>query len=355
MSILTYDKLSKIFNNENNFTIVNKGFGLERFSSIIGNTVFSYSYTDEKRNEYFKNLERNTSEVSDSVLNSIFGDLMTELKCIPELLNYEHVKDVFKKSVINTIKYNHKEGYLRASFMNAFLSEFDFDKSLTLNDESNRVFFKDVFKTYLEKAKKNETFVAYYMLKNIIFDQKDKLPTDFVNEIGAIYLSNNIFKFKKEDIKKTKNIEDYFLKQDLLKYAKDNKNLMNILNKDNVIEVKCYKFMIDYVEIGNETKTKPVWIKDNYRHAIEYLSNKTKETSEIQDFFSREENNQMIVYLTFTENNIYVKSIKQFFNEYNQGLNDLKNINLDWPEKLFEKIRLENKLESKQKVKSLKI
>ena len=63
----------------------------------------------------------------------------------------------------------------------------------------------------------------------------------------------------------------------------------------------------------------------------------------------------MIVYLTFTENNIYVKSIKQFFNEYNQGLNELKNINLDWPEKLFEKIRLENKLESKQKVKSLKI
>ena len=37
------------------------------------------------------------------------------------------------------------------------------------------------------------------LLKNIIFDQKDKLPTDFVNEIGAIYLSNNIISmFHKE-------------------------------------------------------------------------------------------------------------------------------------------------------------
>ena len=63
----------------------------------------------------------------------------------------------------------------------------------------------------------------------------------------------------------------------------------------------------------------------------------------------------MIVYLTFTEESLLIKCIKQFFNEYNQGLNDLKNINLDWPEKLFEKIKLENKLGSKSKIKSHKI
>ena len=121
---------------------------------LLGKEFLHICYTDEKRNEYFKNLEKNTNEVSNTVLNSIFGDLMTDLKCIDELLGYKNVKDIFKTSVLNTIKYNHKEGYLRASFMNAFLSEFDFDKSLTLNDESNRVFFKELFKTYLEKPRR---------------------------------------------------------------------------------------------------------------------------------------------------------------------------------------------------------
>lgn len=280
---------------------------------------------------------------------------MINLKCISELLLYENVREAFKEIVINTIKHNHKDGYLRASFMNAFLSEFESGKSLSLEDDNNKIFFKEIFKLYLEKAKKNETFVAYFMLKNIVFDNKDNLPENFVNEIGAIYLSNNIFKFKKEDIKKTKSLEEFFLNQDLSEFIKDNKNLINVLNREDVIEVQCYKFIIDYVKIGNETNTKSVWIRDNYRHAIDYLSKKTKETSDIQDFFSREENNQMVVYLTFTEKSLLIKCIKQFFNEYDQGLNNLKNINIDWPEKLFEKIRLENKLESKAKCKLNKI
>ena len=137
--------------------------------------------------------------------------------------------------------------------------------------------------------------MAYFMLKNIVFDNKDNLPENFVNEIGAIYISNNIFKFKKEDIKKTKSLEEFFLNQDLSEFIKDNKNLINVLNREDVIDVQCYKFIIDYVKIGNETNTKSVWIRDNYRHAIDYLSKKTKETSDIQDFFYHKEIHQQLL------------------------------------------------------------
>ena len=233
---------------------------MNRFEIVLnyGEKIYLYEYSEEKRKNYFKGLELNNHEVSKSVLVSFFDYFMINLKCIPELLLYENVKEAFKEIVINTIKYNHKDGYLRAAFMNAFLGEFEFGKSLSLEKDENKVFFKEIFKLYLEKAKKNETFVAYFMLKKIVFDNKDNLSEDFVNEIGAIYLSNNIFKFKKDDIKKTEILENYFLKQDLKKFTKDNKNLMNILNKEDVIEVKCYKFMIDYVKISNQTKTKSI-------------------------------------------------------------------------------------------------
>lgn len=343
---LSYNDLGSMIEKEKIFNDVNDLIYLENFKSILKTLYDSKNLrlTEGKIN-FIENLKENNNLVDNQEIQLMINNFSTRLKSIPQLLQFENFKNVFFDYTVRLCKNNWKTGYEKTEFFNTFIYEFDKDKSLTLDLEENRKFLKEIFKLSIDNLKAStEVSLIYMMLTKLVFFKKDTLPLDFVKEVCAIHLDNNVFVGHKTYEKKIEEINVWIKSQNLEAYYKENKNLKNIINQNNSTDSICTKFYINYVDIGKEKKAKSIWIRDNYRHACSVLEEKIKDTENISDFFYQEKNNTMTIFLIYEKENDYIKSIKEFFNQYPEGLTKLKSINIEYPEKLLLKLKIEQQL-----------
>lgn len=346
---LTYQQLGQIIETEELFNGVNSHIFLnnlkKNMTDLYDNQIISLN---EPKEIFYQKLQNNQNLVSQKEIQLLIDNFSTRLKKIPELLKYDNFKDSLIDYTIRLCKNQWKTGYEKVEFFNTFIYEFEQNKSLTLDVEKNRKFFKEIFKLSIDNLKAStEISLIYVMLAKLVFFKKETLPLEFVKEICSIHLDNNVFIGNKTYSKKIDEMNVWIKSQNLEAYYKENKNLKNIINENNSTDSLCTKFFVNYVEIGKEKKTKSVWIRDNYRHACSILEEKIKDNENISDFFYQEKNNMMTIFLVYEKENEYIKAIKEFFDQYPEGLSKLKNINIEYPAKLLLKLKIEQQLPAK--------
>lgn len=212
-----------------------------------------------------------------NIVSEVFRHLGQDIQ---PFLKYKNWKNKFMAVAHNRLGESH--GYEKNLLFTKIFQIFTDCQNLKLSEKENQNYFISLFKKCVDLKSKNEEQSVVHALHSL-FRRKENLPKEFFKELFAIYVENITTDSKYQS--RIKEIKDWAVNEDFSELSKKYKNIRSYFNTDlseKICEASIKRY--DLNDIAAKTKTKLVWIEENFTAMNKFLSEKLVGNTNIHNF-----------------------------------------------------------------------
>jgi hypothetical protein len=336
MDDLTYKEYVEI--------IVNSGLGEEfvkRFKEWVlpGNRTTS---GNEALITYGNKFVCDLTNSNKTFLVSILFEQMDEK--FVQFLKYKKWKDAFIENAINKVK--SLSGSPKNVFIDNLYTIIKSSDELSLSKKENREFFLNLFRSAADLKNKNEEESLVQILQDIFKNKEQRnIDLDFFKELFAIYIEfiNTNPKYQN----KINAIKNWAKDQDFSALAGKYKNIRHYF-EDEVGEkifnasVKTY----DLKDIAKKNKIKNTVMQQNFFALNQFLDEKLKGNSNIQNFIALNENIFFKVLIVYEKRDRVIDAAINMHETFFEMIKGTENVEYDLMDLIWEKLSLKANIET---------
>jgi hypothetical protein len=237
---------------------------------LINYSSISNSLLDTK-------LVMNTGNSEYNIVSEVFRHLGQDIQ---PFLAYKIWKNKFMAVAHNRIGETH--GYEKNLLFTKIFNIFTDSPYLKLSEKENQNYFISIFKKSVDLKSRNEEQSVVHVLHSL-FRKRESLPKEFFKELFAIYVENIQTDSKYQS--RIKEIKDWAVNEDFSELSKKYKNIRSYFNTDlseKICEASVKRY--DLNDIAAKTKTKLVWIEENFNAINKFLFDKLVGNTNIHNF-----------------------------------------------------------------------
>lgn len=261
---------------------------------------------------------------------------------IEPFLQYRKWKNKFIAVAHNKLgeSFGHEKNLLFTKIFQIFKNS----PNLNLKEKDNQDYFLNLFKKSVELRAKNEEQSVVHVLYSL-FKEKEELTKEFLKELFAIYVDN--IKTDPKYQYRIKEIKDWAINQDFSELSKKYKNIRNYFNTDlseKICEASVKRY--DLNDIAEKTKTKLVWIEENFNAITKLVDKKLIGNTNIHNFVCIDEKIFHKVILVYEKRDSIVEAATTIHDVFFSMISKTKSLETELIENLWEKLSLKAEIEA---------